>query len=762
MLKTILLVLVVAAGCFVSAQERIVLSEKNLINISAKGNTAALIDEQELAGDPYSGTGGEPTTTFTNGYVQANLYYPLQVVVDLFGTYALESFCYYDVNNSDTISVYSGKPGEWKLLFRESTSRYNSWAKHSIADTCRYLLINVHSPGTLISEIVVYGSPIGQLQEPQEPVPVKHKYPLMEDFIGVNGFIDDPLHLTSAVGFVREYHNWQWDEGNGATNYTGYPDNRYGWNPSWVRGSGWGWNFDDYYKSLKETGIGVSPDLQLNVPWLVNGNSDSLNNKPVRAADPLMPQSYSAHADWMFQFTARYGSQQIANGLIKTDEMNAKTSALNYVAWIEDWNEPDKWWKGRSAYFTPFELAAMMSADYDGDQKRMGITVGAKNADPTMKMAMPGLTEMSVDYIKAIKFWAEHFRAGSFPADAINFHHYSNDAGGQNGNATKGISPEQDSLRFKAEVVVNYRNKWLPGKEVWISEFGYDTHQGSPFHAPPIGLMDSATVQGIWIARSYLELAAAGVDKAMLFMLRDDWGTSPGKFASSGLVTGKNGDDIHTPFEKKKSWYYVYTLKRILSGYRFNQDISDNSHNIRIYEFVNDADSGKRVAVIWSPTSSDLKIQNYQFRINADSALVMEVNEADTNMIKRSAAVNSYLNIDVSEKPIFAKYVLSATNAGKKKSDLNTKDLFRLQDVVYCQHMNTMLVDIDTKVNKAISFTVLNLQGKCVFERTLKVSPASKKVRLPFHATPGIYLIRMIDIRDGKCLADQRMVNLLN
>ena len=34
----------------------------------------------------------------------------------------------------------------------------------------------------------------------------------MDQFVGTNAFIDDPLDkLAVPVGFVREYHSWQWD-----------------------------------------------------------------------------------------------------------------------------------------------------------------------------------------------------------------------------------------------------------------------------------------------------------------------------------------------------------------------------------------------------------------------------------------------------------------------------------------------------------------------------------------------------------------------
>ena len=61
---------------------------------------------------------------------------------------------------------------------------------------------------------------------------------------------------------------------------------------------------------------------------------------------------------------------------------------MNTLAYFENWNEENKWWKGRAAYFSPYEFAAMCSADYDGHRCAMGATVGVKNADPKALMVM--------------------------------------------------------------------------------------------------------------------------------------------------------------------------------------------------------------------------------------------------------------------------------------------------------------------------------------------------------------------------------------
>jgi hypothetical protein len=321
-----------------------------------------------------------------------------------------------------------------------------------------------------------------------------------------------------AVGFVREYHNWAWDAGDGSPTAPAFPKDLVAFNPSYAAG-GNAWFFDDYYAKLKAAGITVSPAIQGSVSWLTPDGSHKPMAKDADAADP---RSYRAHADHMFQFAARYGSRKVADSKLKLAPNQARKSGLGLLRYFENANE----------------LAARSSADYDGHQKALGDTFGVKNADPQAQLVLGGLADLHLDYIKAIKFWADTNRGGDFPADVLDFHHYSNDIGGQ-GNSQVGISPEADKLKERLEKLVDYRNRYLPTKELWITEFGYDTHPASIQRAAAIGTTPAEEVQTNWLVRSYFLLAAAGVDKAAQYMLRDVDPNNATQYSTSGLVTQK-------------------------------------------------------------------------------------------------------------------------------------------------------------------------------------------------------------------------------
>lgn len=631
------------------AAERLMLDAEMLINLSGQRPAAELIDEQDLVGDPRASDAAQPQTSYSNGWTNQHLYYPLAVVVDLQIPHDLTDICYFDVEGSGLLSVAFRDANTWQPLFTDELKQYRKWMSRKVTVTTRYLQLTFANPSAQVGEIVLYGTARGE--RPERPEPVQHERPLMDAFLGTNGFVDDSIERLAACGFLREYHNWQWDEGNTDASYAGYPEHQLAWSPSWVSGPGWGWDFDKFYQQLKDTGIEVSPCLQRSAPYMVGYDSDRKNDKPISAGgDPTRPESYVAHASYLFQFAARYGSKAVDASLLKLRADQPVRSGLGLVRTIENCNEPDKWWEGRGAYFAPAELAAMCSADYDGHQGAMGPTVGVKNADPNIQLVLGGLAKPQIEYLRAMQLWADLYRAGDMPFDVINLHHYSNDAGGQGGRPTTGISPEADGLRERFQHIVEWRDRYLPGKEVWVSEFGYDTNRKSVQRAPAIGSFSAEEVQAQWIVRSFLALAAAGVDRAQQYMLRDVNAENTVKFDSSGLTSEKR--NRHQP---KRSWYYVATLRNILSGTRFDRELASGDDRVRIYRFRSDEATPRDVYALWCPTANQQEVNGFSLALPGASAATLITFKADSTTGHETELLfdNNRITIDISERPIF-------------------------------------------------------------------------------------------------------------
>ncbi|AHF17065.1 hypothetical protein [Niabella soli] len=471
----------------------------------------------------------------------------------------------------------------------------------------------------------------------------------MDRFIGANAFIDDPVDKLAAVGFIREYHNWAWDEGDGASNYPGFPNNQIKFAPSYP-----GWSFDDFYQGLKQNNVQVAPCLQGSVNWLPHSGDYNSDNKPLDAigADPTSPYSYYAKANHLYQFAARYGSVKVPDANLLLAAGQPRLSGLNYLNYIEDWNEQDKNWSGRDAEFLPEEYAAMASADYDGHcntLNKFGKQYGIKNADPSLKLVMGGLSNVDINYIKRMKSWFEANRKDKqFAADVLNFHIYAFKDGQSWQGGGPALSPEDARFKEKLAAVVAYRDQNLPGKEVWVSEFGWDTNPQSVLAPPPIGSMDMQEIQAIWLVRAYLAFAAAGVDRAQMYMSRDYDPNNKTWFSSTGLM-GPKGD-----FTPKKSWYYVYTLKNVLTNMHFMGSQNSTDPNVLVYKFK-DVASSKGVYVVWAKTSKDYKVPGYTLSIPAAksaqlTSLVPGSNQGTTQSLTISQGT---VHFDVSEKPVF-------------------------------------------------------------------------------------------------------------
>ena len=613
-----------------AAERQILLTPAMITNESGLGDAALLVDEQSSVGDPAAGHGLAPKHPFFPGWTA--WYYPVSVVVDLGAADHVSRMFFYNTSGQNEITVSTGGPALWKPQGM-TLGGYQSWQECWIDADTRYLRILLPHPMSL-PEIVVYSDRRGT--PAPLPPPQQHIFPLMQSFLGVNAFIDDPIDKIAApAGFVREYHNWSWDVENA--------DRQLRFQPSTAGG---GWLFDDYYRQLKENGVTVSPDLQQTVPDFFSGGD--YDGKPVvKGEDTEKPASYARRAAYLFQYAARYGSHSVPDSALTLALGQPRSSGQGVLRYLEDWNEPDKTWRGREGYYTPYELAAQLSADYDGDQGRLGKTSGVKNADPKMRLVMGGLTGLSLDRLRAMKFWADAHRGGSFPADVLNLHHYSSPSGDQGFQpGEQGISPEADQLKEKVMAIAAWRDQNLPGKELWITEFGYDTNPHSPLHAAAVGTLSAEQVQGAWLVRSDLALVAAGVDRAAMFMLRDTKSEGGGVFETCGLVTEKGR------WEPKPSWYYLTALKHHLSNMRYAGEVASGQADVRIYRF--DALTGKsRVYAVWCPTSEDKHIAAYPFPLPVSSASTVTLLAGKREGVSTSLLVQrGKVTLKVSEIPL--------------------------------------------------------------------------------------------------------------
>ena len=456
---------------------------------------------------------------------------------------------------------------------------------------------------------------------------------------------------------------------------------------------------------------------------------------PVPANARLSPESYVPRADWMSQYIARYGRGNFMTNDTKycDDDENGYENNdglvnLNKIRYIESWNEPERTWQREEARFSPQEYATMANVDFDGDDGEVdednpgaffsdpsGYRIGVKSVDPNVKFVMGGTFDIQYkvdgtpyqgninDRITVWEYWIQpmidwfkthrdDYAASSrvqLPFDVLNFHHYSTSDATDLSNG-KWISPEQDELRrmIKEEIYDEMVDAGWKGnssafsqynKELWISEFGYDTNQlddnngwdfgpvnEDPNNPAPIitsgpiyGNLFPEDLQAQWIARSFLEMYAAGVDRAIIHDIESG---SSGDIAAwdkhTGLITA-DGDP-------KKSWFFVFSMKNLLQGYRFvadesvgnctlnSSDTACNSDCTRVYRFQNN--SGDNIWAVWSPSHCDIPPYSVTFPSmgNTNEYGAMRLGSPSTFGIADNVTISGdELTVMASETPVF-------------------------------------------------------------------------------------------------------------
>jgi Secretion system C-terminal sorting domain len=622
----------------------------------------------------------------------------------------------------------------------------------------------------------------------------------MDQFMGVNLRREDPVERLNCVGFVREYHDWAIDENNSynfrRVDSLAFPNNLYSWNLQQSTSV----KFDNFYSDMlfhlnhqPGTRPPICATMKQCLPYLAGGDTygtyselkpvkyDSSgrrkrdqypqNDKPLNYTPVLgwgNTASYTWIADWLYQFTRRYGANVSPLSNIpkpQTGEVDRK--GLNMVGYVELWNEPNKYWIKnygdatdvswlRATQFTGGEYAAMASTSYDAHRTTIDLTdsvtrlhykPGVRSADNSMKFVMggsAGIREYDWRFLQDMKTWFDNNRIDTglrtkYPFDVINFHHYNSNRWfglvGQVGLNDYAASPEEDRWRlgsrevnydaattatgtafeqedsirhydmvnpvnsstrtFKQRLVeLRYRVDSLFGRrpvELWMSEFGFDTNEKSPYKVPTIYhpngsgavLIDQQEMQARFIVRTYLEIAAAKWDRAMQYDFRDEVSYNGSLFQASGLLRDRANN--YTP---KKSYYYVHTMKEALKGTKFRNEIKvgndptfttdpifgghsywykDTSYH-RLMRFTKNNPSvtngGDIVYVAWLPTKTNaikqdsVKIYLQPSDNAATLATIVSMSVGDINglrkpFILREDAVGKYMVLKLTETPVF-------------------------------------------------------------------------------------------------------------
>ena len=548
-----------------------------------------------------------------------------EVTIDLGAEHYIECLYVFFEKAGDSVVFETGDPFNYDKTI-EYTCESMSWAQVNFQYKTRYINVKFKN-GQAPSEILAYGVRTGEY----DPVNTKeHEYKDFNYFLGINGNQSDKNVTLNCASYFRDYINWAWcfsieSHPLPGTTYTGAMSSKY----------------SSTYRSMNKY-YTISP-----VPCFMFGGTDF----PVDSVDDYMkPETYVMYGELMYQSALRFGYNPNATADMVMVSGLQKIFNEGTIKWIEAGNEPNG--EGNDG-FSPYELAVLTSTAYDAHCGTViapnGSGVGVKNANAGVNMAMAGLAGVGTRYIQAMAFWMEHNRAdGELGLDAFNVHTYCKKLVSYNGyQVYVGVCPEIGKITEYVIELCEWRDKYYPDKEVWLTEFGWDTNTSYQTEnaCHPYGDFTARQLQAMWLVRAYFMFASVGVDRCAMYMAQDlgDDATSVGKYGTSGVISSSG--------EYKDSYYYIYTLKNTMGDMHFAEIIDSGNENVWIYRFENN--SGKSCYAVWCPTMDDVRVDGYTLNIDGTEATITEFAYGETSGVTNDLTVsNGTVTINVSEKPV--------------------------------------------------------------------------------------------------------------
>lgn len=593
----------------------------------------------------YLSFDGDITTSWFPGWSVD----PGVATISFDGVYRITKIRYFDGTGQPSLVITAQNGGTGNKTIH--LSQYWLWLNESCDITAQSLKIEIRGiqGDHVIPDIEFWGEKVNS------NVPVPETPPLLTATdagaqINLNGFHWIPLDKMKPFKKKRDFQmsGWTWSQ------YGFSPDPLWGAAATNVQG------YDKYFADAKAQGLEIIPCVNETPEWFWNlpplpsiyatedmeipywspkntivSTTDTLNDLfPVSYAtdvsvnpkkmpvgsggDKYDPSAYIEYARFMFQYAARYGRQKWSNEAIYVNPeqpypngpVNTKKSGLDLLNYIEPWNEADAWWLDTTIYAQPEQLAAFMSAIYDGHCGTLGNGVGIHSADSTMKVVFPGLTGPDKKYYERVVTWCrKHRRDKSLPWDIANFHHYSN-TGNQAGRWPPtwiaGAPLDCDNAITDVKLFIEYAKSL--GQQVWWTEMGYDTKPPSWQYAVPYSGMTSDQLQAAWLVRNYILGISMGIDQIFMFNAINEPGApNGGLYQNSGMLFGA-GDQ--TPFAPKLSYLAVTKMIEELNGYQYAADISP-SPKVKMLVFKSKTNSK---VIYWSATmngtSVTVKYQN--------------------------------------------------------------------------------------------------------------------------------------------------------
>ncbi len=440
--------------------------------------------------------------------------------------------------------------------------------------------------------------------------------PLFKDFMGINGhFTFKPELYRQVCGLVRNYHNLNWDVKRPGDAIT---------LPACVNGVNWKLHV---YGPWKKAGFDTDICIQFS---------------GFKADVPDYAKFWTGREPWCYDY--------------------GKAAAVCFGP------------SGAEKLCTSIEIGNEPGSRFDAAIYKMifaKMARGIRDGDPKVKILTPAVqARKGDDYIQDIR--VIYGDKDILPLyDVINLHVYATverkTPSESPWNRSFPEDPSIDYLKIIDEAIA-WRDQNAAGKEIWITEFGYDacTPEAMTKRGEWFLKLDwqgcTELQQAQYLVRSFLVFAERDIQRAYIFFYDDN---------DSASVHGASG--LTRKFAPKPAFRAVKQLYETLGEYRFKRTVENKIGELFVYEFVHGNDSDRIVWVAWSPTGTRTNEKDQykprEARITLNDlpgrpvkVVGMATAEGDAPKAMWEMTGPSAITLTIGESPI---YIMMDRNAGK-------------------------------------------------------------------------------------------------
>lgn len=270
---------------------------------------------------------------------------------------------------------------------------------------------------------------------------------------------------------------------------------------------------------------------------------------------------------------------------------------------IEEWKdipqEGEAYGESFAYFFGPSNLDLVTSIEIGNEPSKVpddkyremfqAMATGIRKGDPKMAIATCAVALGTKDpYSKDVKC----LDGLSSLYDALNVHTYAFKKAWPTWERS---NPEDPSISYltQPQGIIDWRNQNAPGKQVWITEFGYDSttkpNKTTGDFKDWVGVTDAEQAQ--FIVRSYLMFADMDIDRAYLYWFNDS--DEPTLHASSGITRN---------YQPKPSYYAMAHLLKTLGNYRFEKELVKQTNGAFAFDFQSGNNAGDHIIAVWMAT----------------------------------------------------------------------------------------------------------------------------------------------------------------